>query len=123
MMANAKGTTTLMLVKKNGTTISYSFTENPVITYQDNSILLSTDTETFEYPLSDILKITFSQDVNDNIGEIKYDTSNCSTKIYSVNGTLLKTIEKKQSINIKEFPKGIYIIKHGKTSYKITNKK
>lgn len=108
--------------QKDGIVVSCSFHEKPKITYSNNVItLITTDTQV-EYPLSELSYLSFDVSV-DAIEQISTDNALDNTvRIYNINGVLIKSYSRMDdSINVplESLPTGIYVIKHGKTTYKV----
>lgn len=110
--------------QKSGGTISYAFSEKPVVTYVGNNLCVNTETRSVEFPLEDLLMTTFN--VNENAIDIltsEGDSKNIS--VYSTDGKLVKKIPNKDgrtTISIKDLSEGTYIIKSGNTTYKINKR-
>lgn len=116
--------TVLVIHQKTGGTVNYSFTEKPVIVYEGDNMSVTTLGTCVEYPISNLIKFTFVDEANaiENISYTLPDGSNDKTFIYSVNGSLLKSIEPEQKILLNDLNQGVYIIKNGKSTYKIIKK-
>ena len=104
--------------------MKYSFSEKPVVTYTDTGIHLVTTKVEVDYPFANLEKFTFSDEAS-AIDVLKTEMTNDDVRIYNTNGVLLQTVKQNDgaaSFSTSELPKGIYIIKNGKTTYKITKK-
>lgn len=115
---------TLIVHQKDGAVVSYGVSEKPVVTYTETGIHLATTKVEVDYPFATLEKFTFSEGTN-SIDVVKTDGTNDDVLIYNINGMLLKTIKHSNgasSFSTSDLPKGIYIIKNGKTTYKITKK-
>lgn len=115
----------LKVHQKDGTIISYSFSEKPKITYSENVIILTTATTQVEYPLPEMQKISFDVTA-DAIEQITTDNFlDEIVKIYNINGVLINSYRKTDSsiiVPLDDLSTGIYIIKNGKTTYKVRKK-
>lgn len=112
---------TLNIHQKNGGMVSYSFADKPVVTYVEDNLHVSTNNVSIDYPLSDLVKLTFTES-GSSIGELRVEDNNSPIQIYDVNGGLIKMLVKKESesiLNIQELPTGIYFIKQGTITTKI----
>lgn len=119
------GQNALNVYSKSGSVVTYTFAEKPVVTYQDNVLVLTTEKVSVEYPLAELDKITFS-DVESSVENITMSQPNGdgTVRIYSVSGTLIRTIERREDasdvqFSIENLSEGIYIIKQGTQTYKI----
>lgn len=118
--------TLMELQLKSGGTVSYAFADNPVVTYTEDRLVLTTDKVTVEYPLADLEKMTFSdtQSAVESVTMSQPGDSDGTVRIYSLTGTLVRTIEQAEGADDVQFttidlPEGTYIIKQGKQTYKI----
>lgn len=115
---------TLNVHQKDGAMVSYGFSEKPVVTYTATGVHLTTTKLEVDYPFAYLEKFTFSEEAN-SIDLIKTERTNDDVCIYNINGMLLKTIKQNDgtsSYSTSDLPKGTYIIKNGKTTYKIIKK-
>ena len=123
------GSVQLIVHSKSGATVSYALSEKPVVTYRGDVLVLTTETATVEYPLSDLLKFTFGE-TEDAVESVKMRQSkgDGTIRIYNVSGTLVRTIQPSESdrsdakFSTQDLPKGIYIIKQGGQTHKIIKK-
>lgn len=115
---------TLNVHQKDGTVVKYGFSEKPTVTYTDTGIHLTTTKVEVDYPFANLDMFTFSDEAS-AIDVLKTEMANDDVRIYNTNGVLLKTVKQSDgavSFSTSELPKGIYIIKNGKTTYKITKR-
>lgn len=115
---------TLNVHQKDGAMVSYGFSEKPVVTYTATGVHLTTTKVEVDYPFANLEKFTFSEEAN-SIDIVKTEKTNDDVRIYNINGMLLKTIKQNDgtsSYSTSDLPKGTYIIKNGKTTYKIIKK-
>ena len=119
--------TSLIVHQKTGGTTEFAFSENPVVTYRDGYLVISTAETSVLYPLTDMAKFTFSE-VTNPVTRITVPTAVAPqpTLIYNISGILLRTLQPNVDgstpASIDGLPKGTYIIKNGKTSYKISKR-
>ncbi len=52
----------LSVHSKTGAVVCYAFSEKPVITYENDVLVLRTEKTCVEYPLSDLAKLTFCEE-------------------------------------------------------------
>lgn len=116
--------TALFVHQKSGGVVEYAFSEKPVVTYQDGYIVISSEETAVMYPLSDMDKFTFGE-VDDQVTRITAPANAAPqpTFIYSVDGKLMRTYKPNEdgttSSSLEGLPAGTYVIKNGKTSYKV----
>ena len=120
--------TALFVHQKDGGVVEYAFSEKPVVTYEDDGyVVISAFEARVMYPLSNMQKFTFGE-VDDQVTRIVAPTNVAPqpTFIYNVNGMLVRTLQPSEdgttSASIEGLPAGTYIIKNGKTSYKVAKK-
>ncbi len=123
-----------------GKSIIFALLEKPMITYQNNQLVVATSKETVEIPVGDISSIVFSGTstaIHNLMSEDKPQVKGGLVYFSDLKpGTLIyvftsdgKNIAKVKAdysgtaqVNLSEFPKGIYLIKAGKQTIKIINK-
>ena len=113
---------------KTGAVVSYMFTEKPVVTYENDVLVITTDSAKVEFPLADLVKITFD-DIESNVDIIKTvgRSNDMTIYIYNAQGKKIKNIEASETmsipeLNLDELEKGVYIVKQGNITYKIVRK-
>lgn len=112
---------TLNIHQKSGGKVSYAFSEKPIVSYTDAGIHLVTSTVEIDYPFSNLLKFTFEDSVTP-IGTLCTEGTKSEVNIYTVGGVLVKTTPADGTFSTNDLPAGIYIIKNGTTTYKITKR-
>lgn len=117
---------TLNFHQKDGIVASYAFSEKPVVTYTGTGIHLLTTKVEVDYPLANLEKWTFEDGgTSEGFETITTEGTTDDIRIYTTDGVLVRTIQQSEGAAIfstTEFPTGIYIIKNGKTTYKITKR-
>ena len=119
--------TALIVHQKSGGTVEYAFSEKPVVTYSNGNLVISVPGASVEYPLSNMEKFTFGE-VSDMVTRIKapVDVAPQPTYIYNVSGVLMRTFQPGEDgttpATLDGLPAGTYVIKNGKTSYKVAKK-
>jgi len=127
VFATSNAATALIVHQKTGGTVEYAFSEKPVVTYRDGYLVISATGASVSYPLSNMQKFTFGE-VSDLVTRITAPTGTKPqpTYIYNVGGVLVRSFEPSEDsstpANLDGLPAGTYIIKNGKTSYKINKK-
>ena len=123
----SKAETALIVHQKSGGTVEYSFAEKPVVTYSGGYLVISAAEASVEYPLSNLQKFTFGE-VSDNVTRIKApaEAAPQPTYIYNISGILVRTLQPTEDgttpATLDGLPAGTYIIKNGKTNYKVNKK-
>ena len=119
--------TALIVHQKSGGTVEYSFSEKPVVTYTEGYLIISGMGSSVMYPLTNLQKFTFGE-VSDQVTRITAPANTVPqpTHIYNVSGMLMRTLEPSDnnstSASLEGLPTGTYIIKNGKTTYKVLKK-
>ena len=121
--ATAFAQSTLNVHQKSGGTVSYAFSEKPVVTYSGNSLVLTTAKVNVEYPLSNLDKLTFEDGEANAIDQVSMEApADAVTHIYNMSGVLVKSVDASKPISTDDLKPGVYVIKNGKTTYKIIKK-
>ena len=113
---------TLNINQKSGGTVSYAFSEKPVVTMSGNNVVITTTSTSVEYPISNLQDITFTASTDGIVEVLTAPKADGPTYIYNTAGVLLKTIPAGQTFNFECADKGMYIIKNNNTTYKIIKK-
>ena len=122
-MSQAFAQSTLNVHQKSGGTISYAFSEKPVVSYSGNSLVLTTAKVNVEYPLSNLDKLTFEDGEANAIDQMSMEApADAVTHIYNISGVLVKSVEASKPISTDDLTPGVYVITNGKTTYKIIKK-
>jgi len=126
-IALAHATSTLNVHQKDGGIVSYTFSEKPKVIYSQSVIILTTTTTQVEYPLSNLKKITFGSTMPTGVEQVRTicDIVDSTVRIYDINGRLVKAVngvDGETSFSLGDLGNGIYIVKNGKTTYKVINK-
>ena len=121
--------TALIVHQKSGGTVEFAFSEKPVVTYNDDYLVISVQDglASVSYPLSDMQKFTFGELSSDYTRIIApKEAAPQPTYIYSIGGMLMRTLQPGEDgstpANVDGLPAGTYIIKNGNTTYKINKK-
>lgn len=119
--------TALIVHQKSGGTVEFAFSEKPVVTYSEGYLIINVTEAQVSYPLSNMHKFTFGE-LSENYTRITApaEVAPQPTYIYNVSGILMRTLQptddKSTPATLDGLPSGTYIIKNGKTSYKISKK-
>jgi hypothetical protein len=130
----------LQIVKMDGQTHTINLNQEPVTTYQDGNLVITTINATITYPLEVVRKFVFISGTEDiqNIKGDKFEISkdgrfltlsglksDTDAYLYSVNGILMERIHVTSStsisINLESYPIGVYMIKVDGATFKIMN--
>lgn len=114
---------TLNIHQKDGEIFCCGFLDKPIVTYEGNTLKVSTKTVSIEFPLTELDELSFEDELTDI--KLQHIEKESNILIYNEKGVLLKKIHNDSGIsetNILEFPKGIYIIKKGDTTFKVLKK-
>lgn len=128
----------LVIKTKGGQSVTYYLSARPTVTFSGSNLVLKTSDVEVNYPIADIVEITF--DLSTEIQKIKSD----SQISFTINGNeivanglnkgekmQLYTVDGKQvastttnadgaaSVDISSLGRGAYVVKAGKKSYKI----
>ena len=120
--------TALIVHQKSGGVVNYAFREKPVVTYSEGYLIITAVDAKVSYPLSDMQKFTFGDVEEDQITRITapVDVAPQPTFIYTIDGKLVRTLQPSDDgttpANIDGLPAGTYVIKNGKTTYKVLKK-
>lgn len=115
---------TLNVHQKDGAVMSYGFSEKPVVTYTETGVHLATAKVAVDYPFENLEKFTFSDDVT-ALEAVRTVGTSDDIRIFNANGLLVRTIRQHEgtaTFSTSDLPQGIYIIKNGKTTFKITKR-
>lgn len=131
----------LQIVKADGQTHTINLNQEPVTTYEDGNLVITTINATITYPLETIRKFVYISGTEDiqNIKGDKFEISkdgrfltlsglksDTNAYLYSVNGILMErihvTASTSISINLESYPLGVYMIKVDGATYKILNR-
>lgn len=98
------------------------FVDMPELTYADGYINLQSNSPstTFSWPIENVQKLTF-ENINTSIRNVKatgLDLLSDQFDAYDLSGKLVR----KGIKSISELPKGAYIIKDGKVTFKVVRK-
>lgn len=133
----------LIVWATDGSKVSYQLNKHPVLTYDNDNIILSTTETVVEYKAEDICKYTF-EDFERDVNAVQQSLvtpvdarmsqqrdmilfEQCeplsSVQIYAINGRLMSTYKIGEDgtlqIFIGQYPRGIYIIKTKHLTHKI----
>ena len=131
----------LVIETNNSKKHSYSLEDNPVISFNNDILVIKTDKIELSYPISDIAKYYFTKEdtgissVNGDVNNIHFNYTNTdflliegiasedNVNVYEINGRTchVNIVRNSNSITIelKTLPKGIYLVKVNNHSFKL----
>ena len=131
----------LVIETNNSKKHSYSLEDNPVISFNNDILVIKTDKIELSYPISDIAKYYFTKEdtgissVNGDVNNIHFNYTNTdflliegiasedNVNVYEINGRTchVDIVRNSNSITIelKTLPKGIYFVKVNNHSFKL----
>lgn len=121
---------------------SYSLSDKPVITFDNNRLFIKTDKIELDYPIKDIVKYYFTELDETGVEDIKKDANkihfiytnpdflsiegvigDADIKVYDISGRICDVISTNSDncikVELKGLTKGVYIIKINNHSFKI----
>ncbi len=133
---------TVVFYTNDGQKIGYSISEKPVCKYTENNtrLLVTTTSTEMEYEVENLQKFVFSDEIINKIDEAPKKQGKLDNKggiltfegnkkgvilaVYTPDGVLVAKTSTdsagKAQLSLQNQPKGVYIVKAGKTSLKIT---
>lgn len=134
--------TTLLVTPEGGEQIQLSLDSQPTVSFSDHEILITTETQVFSFSLASKVECTFSTEISGiTLPEtdpsvsitlhgksvcISGLTDGCRVYICDLSGTSLyqgvADAGGSVTIDLSQFPTGIYILKSNKLSYKFIMK-
>lgn len=137
LKGGAREAWSLQIWQKDGNVQSISFTDEPVTTFSDGNLVVTTITTTITMPLEQVSKYTFITDT-DGIADIKtenvtisqdgesitFDNLKPGTEItiHNASGMLIQQQKVEQgttTVSVANLPIGVYIVKANGITYKI----
>ena len=106
-------------------TVSFAFAEKPVVTFATPEVMtVSSELLTVEFPFNEVESITF-EDTTDDVPSIVERDGIAILSIYDLNGRLIQQAAATNgaaSLNPSTLKTGVYVIKDGKRTYKVSVK-
>ena len=105
--------------------VSFVFADKPEMTFPTADMLTVTSEKmTVEFPYSEVEKITF-EDAPDAVASLSVHDGAGPVLIYDLSGKLLREVKTSQgsaNIDLSTLRPGVYVVKDGKRSYKVTKR-
>lgn len=106
-------------------TVSIAFAQKPVITLSSPAVLKVTSEQLIvEFPFSEVERLTF-EDAPDAVPALMERDGIVSLRIYDLSGRLVHQAAAKEgaaSLDLSTLKTGVYVIKDGKRTYKVSVK-
>lgn len=133
----------LQIWQADGQIVTISLNEEPVTTYSEGNLIITTTNTTITYPLENVQRYTYAENtpisegdglpdgiksIFSNDGEtltFKGLKSNADINIYSPSGQLIRTVKAngdKVAVSLSQLPTGVYLVKANGVTYKISKR-
>lgn len=127
----------LAVWKKSGEVVYYDLSEEPVTTYADGNLKITTSSMSVTYPLEEVLKYTYTDTPTDIVqakapsvkvkqGRNSISFTNLklgsSVNVYGAEGKMLRTQIVKTEVTVvdlSDFPLGVYMVTANGVTYKL----
>lgn len=132
------GEARIVISTKGGVVAEFYLADDPVITYQDNLLVVKSSKSEVSVAAEDVAAFDFEPSSGDTGIDDVFSGNGAGgsrlsglqpgskVQVYNVEGRLVKTItvsaDGKAELDMDALPGGVYIVKTQKTSFKITNK-
>lgn len=105
--------------------VSFTFAEKPQVSFPSAEVLaVKAGSVTLEFPYSEVQKITFEDGV-DAVEKLTVRDASDVVLVYDLTGKLMlrgKAVEGTSTIDLSTLHSGVYVIKDGKRTYKVTKR-
>ena len=127
--------------QNDGSKQGFLFADKPKITYEADSLVFTTADATTKFPVADLKRLYFDNDIVLSIGTVKAGSADkivratregaelsgyaagAAVAVYDLNGRLFQQLKVRQdgtlAVNLSALPQGVYVIKTEKTTIKI----
>ena len=120
LMANNDGPC-IVFQMSDGTTMSYLLSDDPVITFDGDNLVLKTIKDDLTAPYKKIISFSYTG-VSTGVAKVAVTGKTTSTFIYTAEGKLFMKLHKGEALNTEQLPQGLYVVKSGKNVHKIVKK-
>ena len=124
----------LVVWQKSGEKVYFDLADLPETTFEEGKLVIKTNQATVSYQLENILRYTYQgfvatgieQQANDRTDEVTFGNlpEGSTVGLYAANGMLLEQFKtnagKTFTLSIRHRPSGVYIVKAGKETIKLT---
>ena len=132
----------IAVYQKDGQIVKFAFTENPVVTYSGNDVVLTTTKTTVQYPIYMLQKIAFDVEVTaTDVKELEQDAkpamqfrfeggmlvitggeAGSTVSLYSLSGVMEGQYrldsDGRATIPLQQLGKSLYIVKNNRVTFK-----
>lgn len=130
----------LQVWQADGKVMNINLNEQPVTTYSDGQLIITTTKTTVTFPLEQVVKYTYTDATGISSPEVvgsKMSADgesitftglkpNTPVYLYTVAGQLVKTVtatgQSKTTVSVSGFPVGVYVVKANGVTFKITKR-
>lgn len=130
----------LQVWQADGKVMNINLNEQPVTTYSDGQLIITTTKTTVTFPLEQVVKYTYTDATGISSPEavgskmsadgesITFTGLKANTPVYlyTVAGQLVKTVtatgQSKTTVSVSGFPVGVYVVKANGVTFKITKR-
>ena len=133
--AASRANFSLMVHRKSGGLVEYAFSEQPIVTYEGDYLIISSGLIDLEgtggasvwFPLDDVRKLTI-EETTENVTRVTAPKNEKAhpTQIFTLDGKLVRTLQPAAdgttSASLDGLPAGTYVIKNGSLTYKAARK-
>ena len=123
-----------------GKVVTINLNEEPVTTYADGQLTITTNKTTVTYPLEKVMKYTYDSATGIDLPDVMNTSfsqdgetitfkglpTGTSIAIYSAAGQLVRTLlssaQPKTVVSVSDLPIGVYVVKVNGITYKITKR-
>ena len=125
IVIGAQAQTKMVIHQKTGGDIEIAFSDKPVATFEGENMIITTTKTQFSFPISNIGETTYDESggtsaIIESVTQLSPDAG--PSRIYDINGRLVKTVPAGEPVSFGTLPQGTYIIKNNNSSYKINRK-
>ncbi len=130
----------LQVWQADGKVMNINLNEQPVTTYSDGQLIITTTKTTVTFPLEQVVKYTYTDATGISSPEAVESKmsadgesitftglkANTPVYLYTVAGQLVKTVtatgQSKTTVSVSGFPVGVYVVKANGVTFKITKR-
>lgn len=134
--------TTLIVLTKDNAQHQFALPDKPKVSFEDKNLIVVSDKTTTTFALSDVVRFTYKDLDPSGIQEVYIKDTNVSLEdgmlvvsqvkansnvcVYSLDGRLVRQLAVKRAgtyrLNLSSLPFGVYLVKTGSLTYKITKR-
>lgn len=134
--------TTLIVLTKDNAQHQFALPDKPKVSFEGKNLIVVSDKTTTTFALSDVVRFTYKDLDPSGIQEVYIKETNVSLEdgmlvvsqvkansnvcVYSLDGRLVRQLAVKRAgtyrLNLSSLPFGVYLVKTGSLTYKITKR-